>query len=142
MYVDAVLCISMDCCALLFMFTYVHAFLWNYLTGAVPPNRPPSPIPLTRCPLSRRPVDLLTRWPAPRAPKRSLRAPRRSPRSPQEHPRGPQEGLKSTKKEPKTAPTTSTLAARPRCKNIEFSRVRRKARGASGEGDINEVDRR
>ena len=40
---------------------YYHYYYHYYLTGAAPPNRPPSPIPLTRCPLSRRPVKTLTR---------------------------------------------------------------------------------
>ena len=42
---------------------------------------------------------------------------KRSPKSPQEHPRGPQEGRKSTKKEPNTAPTVSTLTASTNAKN-------------------------
>jgi hypothetical protein len=60
------------------------------------------------------------------------------PRSSQETPKSSQSDAKSTprarQEEPKKDLTTSTLAAMPRCKNIEFSRVRRKRAAPVGRG--------
>ena len=116
-----------NCYYYCYYYHYYYQYYLYYLTRAAPPNRPPSPTPLTRCTLTRRSVDPFgcpkelknDHKNPPRTFKRSLRGPNRSPRSTQEHPIGPQEGLKSTPKEPQSDPDHVDANRKPQSAKLE-----------------------